>query len=113
MVAPAAEVRDVFDDLHRRLDPSHARAVPADELLALTETFVGPVTRADVSTASTPITFERMLNPSSDGASVLEALRAELDGGPGTGFSPSLSDDGAVQASFTSMVVHATRVPVS
>ena len=85
----------------------------ADELLALTETFIGPVTRADVSTASTPITLGRMLNPSSDGASVLEALRAELDGGPATGFSPSLSDDGAVQASFTSMVVHATRVPVS
>jgi SAM-dependent methyltransferase len=109
MVAPAADERGMFDDLHRRLDPSHARAVPSDELLALTEALVGPVMRADLSTASTPLSLERMVNPSSDRVAVLDALRAELDGGRATGFRPSLDGEGAVQASFTTIVVHATR----
>ena len=38
LVAPDAELRRTFDDLHRQLDPSHVRAVPADELVDLTET---------------------------------------------------------------------------
>ena len=50
-----------------------------------------------------------MLNPSSDRVAVLDALRRELDGGQATGFMPSLDADGAIQAAFTSMVVHATR----
>jgi len=75
----------------------------------LAETLVGPITRADISTATTPLALERMLNPSSDRVAVLDALRRELDGGQATGFMPSLDADGAIQAAFTSMVVHATR----
>ncbi|HUP74128.1 MAG TPA: class I SAM-dependent methyltransferase [Acidimicrobiales bacterium] len=109
MVAPAAEQRVGFDDLHRLLDPSHARALPSDELTQLTETLVGPIIRSDISTATTPLALERMINPSSDRVAVLAALRRELDGGPATGFMPSLGADGALQAAFSSMVVHATR----
>jgi SAM-dependent methyltransferase len=109
MVAPAAELRPAFDELHRRLDPSHACAVPADELVAMTERLVGPVTRADLSTASTPLSLERMVTPSSDRLSVLDALRSELDGGPATGFMPSLDAEGSIQAAFTTIVVHASR----
>ena len=109
LVAPDAELRQRFDDLHRQLDPSHVRAVPADELVELTETLVGPVGRADLSTASTPLALETMINPSSDRIAVLDALRRELDGGPATGFQPSIGADGGVQAVFSSIVVHATR----
>ena len=49
------------------------------------------------------------MNPSSDRVAVLDALRSELGGGPVTGFQPTLDADGAVQAAFTSIVVHATR----
>ena len=101
MVAPEVDLRVGFDDLHRQLDPSHARALPADELVQLAETLVGPITRADISTATTPLALERMLNPSSDRVAVLDALRRELDGGQATGFMPSLDAYGAIQAAFT------------
>jgi ubiquinone/menaquinone biosynthesis C-methylase UbiE len=109
MVSPGAALQDRFDELHRMLDPSHAKALGHDELRALIETTVGPVTRADTSRATTPVAVDRLLNPSSDREAVVAALRSELAGGDATGFDPSVGDDGAVHATFRSLVVHATR----
>ena len=53
--------------------------------------------------------IELILTEQSDDEVVLDALRAELDGGPATGFSPSLDEDGRVLVSFTNTVVQATR----
>jgi ubiquinone/menaquinone biosynthesis C-methylase UbiE len=109
MVAPDAAMRDDFDELHRLLDPSHARALPAEELIELTDSLVGPITRADGARISTPFSVERLMNEGSARAAVLDALQRELDGGGATGFDPTLDEHGHVQGTFRSLVVHATR----
>src|SRR5262249_9629246 len=43
MIAPRAEVRDAFDELHRTIDPSHVRALVETELADLLQDQVGPL----------------------------------------------------------------------
>jgi ubiquinone/menaquinone biosynthesis C-methylase UbiE len=106
MVAPDARLRGAFDELHRKLDPSHASAMLREELAALVRSTVGPADEQVSSSANLPI--EAILTDAADRDSVLADLRAELDGGPATGFNPVLEDD-RIQVSFTSVVMQAIR----
>jgi ubiquinone/menaquinone biosynthesis C-methylase UbiE len=109
MVAPRLDVRERFDDVHRAADPSHTRALLGDELVTLMEASVGSVTRADASERFT-IPVDVMLTEVADRDAVMTALRAELSGGPETGFHPRLDGEDVV-VSFASAVVHAVRPP--
>jgi ubiquinone/menaquinone biosynthesis C-methylase UbiE len=107
-VAPSADVQAAFDDLHRRIDPSHAGAWLFDDLAALVEGLVGPVTFAETGPVPA-LALERMWNESSARDEVVAALRREVGGGPATGFAPSVADDGTLQVTFTAGVVRAER----
>ena len=98
LVAPSADVRDEFDRVHQLIDPSHRRAFVPDELAALF-----PDRLAD----ATPITpmgrrlpLDIAMTDQSDRDAVVAALRAELSGGPPTGFDP---EEDAESGSFTVM----------
>jgi ubiquinone/menaquinone biosynthesis C-methylase UbiE len=102
MTAPSAAVRDTFDDLHRALDPSHAHVFLDGELATLLEHHVGPLAHGQHSTVSYPF------GPGVADA-VMAPLRAELGGGPATGFLP-VADGEQVHVTFTHTVVHATKL---
>ena len=106
MIAPSAQVRDAFDDLHRRIDPSHARALLESEIAELLGRAVGPLTYGETGSMKLPI--DVMLTDASDRDAALTALRRDLEGEHPTGFDPAITDDGMV-VSFTGTVVHATR----
>jgi len=106
MIAPSAEVRDAFDDLHRRIDPSHARALLETEIAELLGRAVGPLTYGETGSMRLPI--DVMLTDAADREAALAALQRDLDGTSPTGFDPVLTDTGIV-VSFTGTVVHATR----
>ena len=109
MVAPSAEVREAFDALHRRIDPSHAGVLLEGELAELLHSKVGPLTYGETSDPFA-LPVDHILTDAADRDAVTSALQAELAGGPATGFDPVL-DDGQTLVSFTSTVVHATRNP--
>jgi ubiquinone/menaquinone biosynthesis C-methylase UbiE len=112
MVAPSADVREAFDDLHRRIDPSHAGVLVEAELAEQLRATVGSLSYGETTE---PITLpvDHLLTDVADRDPVMTALRSEIDGGPATGFSPVLDDDGQVLVSFVSTVVQATREPSS
>jgi SAM-dependent methyltransferase len=107
MVAPDADVREAFDALHRSLDPSHAGVLLEAELADLLRSTVGPLTYGETSDPFT-IPVEHILTDAADRDAVTSALRAELAGGPATGFEPVV-EDGQTLVSFTNTVVHAQR----
>ncbi|HZP31629.1 MAG TPA: methyltransferase domain-containing protein [Acidimicrobiia bacterium] len=112
MVAPDGETpdaRDRFDELHRRIDPSHARCLVDREIAALVEAGVGPVSRCAPSGALT-LPLDRILTEVADRRAVVDTLRAELDGGPATGFAPATGPDGELLVTFSSVVVEASRL---
>jgi ubiquinone/menaquinone biosynthesis C-methylase UbiE len=109
MVAPSAEVREAFDALHRRIDPSHAGVLLEAELAELLRSTVGPLAYGETS-HPLRIPVEHILTDAADRDAVTSALHAELGGGPATGFEPVL-EDGQTLVSFTNTVVHATREP--
>ena len=109
MVAPSAEVREAFDALHRRIDPSHAGVLLEGELAELLHSKVGPLTYGETSDPFV-LPVDHILTDAADRDAVTSALQAELAGGPATGFEPVL-DDGQTLVSFTNTVVHATRSP--
>ncbi len=103
LIVPVADARDRFDDVHRRLDPSHRRGFLEAELVALL------TNRAELTDASTaesrlPISIAYTEQSDADGAEA--ALRAELDGGPVTGLEPR-DDDGTLTVSFWTTTLHA------
>ena len=106
MIAPSAQVRDAFDDLHRRIDPSHTRALLEAELAELLRRAVGPLTYGETSSGTLPI--DVMLTDASDREAAMAALEADLAGGSATGFAPTRAD-GRIVVAFTATVVHATR----
>lgn len=107
MVAPSADVREAFDALHRRIDPSHAGVLLEAEMAELLEAEVGPLTYGETSDPFR-IAVEHILTDAADRDAVVSALEAELAGGAATGFEPVL-EDGQTIVSFTNTVVHATR----
>jgi ubiquinone/menaquinone biosynthesis C-methylase UbiE len=110
MVAPSPDVRDAFDDLHRRIDPSHAGVLLDAQLAELLRSSVGPLSYGETTE---PITLpvDHVLTDVADRDGVMAALQAELDGGPATGFNPVADDAGQILVSFISTIVHATREP--
>jgi SAM-dependent methyltransferase len=106
MIAPSAEVRHEFDELHRRIDPSHAGALLERELADLVQNAVGPLTYGETMTATMPIDI--VLTDAADRTAAMAMLEAELRGGPATGFAPTRAGD-QIDVSFTITVVHATR----
>jgi SAM-dependent methyltransferase len=109
MVATSAEARERFDQVHRNLDPSHARTLLDAELADLLGSTVGPIAYGETSEPF-KIPVEHILTDAADRDAVMSALRAELAGGDATGFDPVLDGD-KILVSFTSTTVHATRSP--
>jgi SAM-dependent methyltransferase len=103
MTAPNAEVRDAFDELHRRIDPSHVRALLEAELAELVGT-VGTVTYRDTSSTTLPI--DVILTGASDREGTMRAVHEDVDINA-TGFDP-VRKGGEVLVTFTGAVVHAT-----
>jgi SAM-dependent methyltransferase len=108
MVAPSAAVKEPFDDLHRHLDPSHMGVLLGDEMAELLEDEVGPVSFAELS-GPFALPLDSIFSDVSDRPWVTAALRAEVDGGPASGFLPQLdAETGSLTVSFSSAVVHAS-----
>jgi SAM-dependent methyltransferase len=107
MVAPSAEVRQAFDELHRTLDPSHVAVLLDRELEAELEEVVGPVRLRPGTSFTLPL--DLILTDVADRDAVIGALRRELDGGPATGFHPTLDDEGRIVVAFTNAVAEALR----
>jgi SAM-dependent methyltransferase len=106
MVAPSADVRARFDEVHRYLDPSHAGVLLEAELADLLGSRVGQVSRAETG-EPLRLSIDHIMTDAADRDAVMSALRAELAGGPATGFDP-FEEDGRIQVSFTISVVDAT-----
>jgi SAM-dependent methyltransferase len=107
MVVTRAEARGRFDELHRSLDPSHARTLLEAEVAELLRSNVGPIAYGETSDPFA-IPVDHILTDAADRDAVMTALRGELAGGDATGFDPVLDGD-QILVSFTSTVVHATR----
>jgi ubiquinone/menaquinone biosynthesis C-methylase UbiE len=107
LVAPAADVRDVFDDFQRILDPSHARTFVTDELADAIGAAVGTVDAVDAP-GPFPIPVHTIFSDVSDPDRVFAVLEAELGGGPVTGTHP-VRDGDAILIEFCSATVRATR----
>ncbi len=105
MVVTVPDARDRFDELHRALDPSHVRCFTRDEFRAACAD-VASVTHDETSEFRAPVDIA--ITELSDGDTVRDALRAELDGGQPTGFDPTESD-GACSVVFVIDTVHAVR----
>ncbi len=104
LIVPVPDARELFDDVHRLLDPSHRRAHLEAELVALfpegTE-----LTYAATIESRLPISIAYTAQSDVEGAE--RALRAELAGGPVTGLEPA-DDDGTLTVAFWTSTVHAT-----
>lgn len=104
LVAPSAEVRNRFDELHRLLDPSHQRAYLEAELAGV---FPPGTDLTHAQTDALRLPLEIAVTGQSDREAVVAALRAELDGGPATGFDPS-EDGGTLVVTFATCTVEGT-----
>jgi ubiquinone/menaquinone biosynthesis C-methylase UbiE len=101
LISADPQLADVYNDVERRRDPSHTRALTADELERAVEgagTTVEHTTRVDVRA---PV--ERWLAQASTPPDVADAIRAELraevSGGPPTGMRPV--EDGELEYTQT------------
>jgi ubiquinone/menaquinone biosynthesis C-methylase UbiE len=103
MVAPAADVRADFDELHRLLDPSHVRALLDHELAEIVGA-AGTVSYGDTQSVDLPI--DVILTDAADRDAAMSALLDDV-GRNTTGFDPRREGDTVVVA-FTAVVVHAT-----
>jgi len=104
LIVPVPDARDRFDDVHRRLDPSHGHGFLEAELVALLPD-EAELTYAATTESRFPISIAYTEQSDVDGAEAV--LRAELDGGPVTGLEPRV-DDGALTVSFWVSTLHAT-----
>ena len=103
MIAPSAEVRDAFDELHRRIDPSHVRALVEREVAELLRDVVGPLSYGDTTSITLPI--DVIVTDAADRDTAMSMLLDDI-GRNTTGFDP-VRDGGDVMVSFTATVVHA------
>ncbi len=104
LVVPSPGDRDAFDALHRRIDPSHRRAFLEPELVEL---LPADCVLAYGATTKSRFPVEIAFTEQSEQEGVLDALRAELDGGVPTGFEPT-EEDGVLVVSFWTSTVHAS-----
>jgi SAM-dependent methyltransferase len=104
LVVPDAPVRDVFDHLHRLLDPSHVRVLTEHELAQVFPAGVA-LTHGETTTSRLPLDIA--VTEQSDRDGVVAALRNEIEGGEPTGFDPA-DESGTMTVAFTTCVVHGT-----
>ncbi len=105
--SPAEDIRTRFDDVHRRIDPSHRRAFTEAEVAALLPGGTDALVYAETSEIRFPV--DVAFTDQSQQESVLAELVADAAGtGPPTGFAPS-DENGKIVVSFVTCVVHAQR----
>jgi SAM-dependent methyltransferase len=96
LVSADPELADAYNDVERRRDPSHTRALTTDELERAVERAGASVEHTTRVEVRAPV--ERWLAQASTPADVADAirgdLRAELAGGPRTGMRPVDGEDG-------------------
>jgi SAM-dependent methyltransferase len=107
MIAPSAEARDAFDELHRYIDPSHVRALVESEVAELVLDVVGPLSYGDTTSIALPI--DAIVTDAADRDAAMSMLLDDL-GRNTTGFDPVRNGDDLI-VSFTGTVVHARRAP--
>ena len=112
LISADPRLADSYNDVERRRDPSHTRALTAAELERAVEragTALEHTTRVDVRA---PV--ERWLAQASTPAHVADAvsaeLRAELAGGPPTGMRP-VDDDGLLYTQTWEIAVGRVTIP--
>ncbi len=109
LVPPYAAVRDAYDDLHRRLDPSHMGVLLNDEIVELLAKEVGPICFAELPDPHR-LPLDYIFSEVSDRPSVRDALAAELEDGRPTGFEPALDPEtGSLSVSFATVTVQAVK----
>ena len=95
LVAADPQLADAYNDVERRRDPSHTRALTAEELQGAVERAGAAVEHTTSVDVRAPV--ERWLAQASTPSDVADAirgeLRAELAGGAPTGMRP-VDDDG-------------------
>jgi SAM-dependent methyltransferase len=89
MLAPGAADRATFDALHRVIDPSHARCLLDAEMSGLITTHVGAITGRTKPGITYTLPVGAFLTDAGQPDVAMAALRAELAGGPRTGFRPA------------------------
>src|SRR5689334_5918292 len=98
LIAPSAEVREEFDEIHRLIDPSHVRAFVEAELPQLVPGGMNALVYAETFAFRFPV--EGTFTEQSERTTVLERLRADASGnGPPTGFDPR-EENGKLVVSF-------------
>ncbi|HZQ58551.1 MAG TPA: methyltransferase domain-containing protein [Acidimicrobiales bacterium] len=102
--AADADVQARYDAVHRLLDPSHLHALTDDDLLALVNATVGPVTSHSCNDPSA-LPLDAILTDASAREPVWRAIEDELAGGPATGFEPERRD-GTVLVRFYTATYH-------
>ena len=105
LVAPDNQGRELFDQIHRLLDPSHVRTFTELELVGLVPGGLAGLSYADTATIRLPI--DVAITEQSDAERVRSLLRAEVAGtGETTGFDPE-EVDGNIVVSFTTSTLQA------
>jgi SAM-dependent methyltransferase len=95
LISSDPALADAYNDCERRRDPSHTRALTADELEAAVAASGATIVHTTQTDVRAPV--DRWLAQASTPADVADsirgALRAELAGGPQTGMRPVNGDD--------------------
>src|SRR6266511_3129523 len=90
LISAEPSMADAYNDFERRRDPSHTRALTADELESAVEGSGATIVHTTQTDVQVPV--ERWLAQASTPLDVADslraALRAEIDGGPPTGMRP-------------------------
>jgi SAM-dependent methyltransferase len=108
MLAPGAADRAAFDALHRVIDPSHARCLLDAEMADLITTHVGAITGRTEPAITYTLAAEAFLTDAGQPDAAMAALRAELAGGPRTGFRPASVGTG-ITVTFDRAIMASSR----
>ena len=108
MLAPSAAGRTAFDALHRVIDPSHARCLLDEEMSDLIATHVGAITHRTRPGLTYTLPTGAFLTDAGQPDAAMAALRAELAGGPRTGFRPASTGTG-ITVTFDRAIMASSR----
>jgi SAM-dependent methyltransferase len=108
MLAPGAADRAAFDALHRVIDPSHARCLLDAEMSGLITTHVGAITGRTKPGITYTLPVGAFLTDAGQPDVAMAALRAELAGGPRTGFRPADTGTG-ITVTFDRAIMASSR----
>jgi SAM-dependent methyltransferase len=108
MLAPGAADRAAFDALHRVIDPSHTRCLLDTEMSGLITTHVGAITDRTEPGLTYTLPASAFLTDAGQPDAAMRALRAELAGGPRTGFRPASTVTG-ITVTFDRAIMASSR----